>query len=240
MKSTTLIRFAGAAAAVLMFVGCGGSTPPPKAAPQPDDARPPSHAVVPEVSAEIGALSEDDVTRTFASCMGGLQQCLDAGAKRVEYLGGSVGFAIKVDQSGHLSDARIDQSTLGDHQTEQCMLDVLKAKSWPKPVGGKTGLASKSFDFDPPNDVRAPTDWSSDRIGDALSKLSSKISDCKKSSSGNFTATMYVDTSGKALSVGVAPPDTASEGAVDCLVEVLESAKYPSPGSWPAKVTFTL
>jgi hypothetical protein len=51
---------------------------------------------------------------------------------------------------------------------------------------------------------------------------------------------MYVGTDGHALSVGVTPPDSHGEAAVDCLVGVLKEAKYPSPGSWPAKVTFTL
>jgi hypothetical protein len=42
------------------------------------------------------------------------------------------------------------------------------------------------------------------------------------------------------LSVGVTPPDDQGESAVDCLVEVLKHAKFPSPGSWPAKVSFSL
>ncbi len=238
---TAGLRGSALALALALFaVGCGGSTPPPKTSDEPVEEPHADHGPVPQVSAEIGAMNEDDVTRTFQTCLGGLQKCLDAGAKRVEYLGGSVGFAIKVGQDGQLSDARLEQSTLGDHDTEQCMLDVLRSKTWPKPVGGKTGLASKSFDFDPPNDVRPPTDWSADRVGDTLSSVSSKLDDCKKSASGNFTATVYVDTHGNALSVGVAPPDQDGEAAVECLIGVLKDAKYPSPGSWPAKVTFTL
>jgi hypothetical protein len=38
----------------------------------------------------------------------------------------------------------------------------------------------------------------------------------------------------------MAPPDEQGEDAVDCIVDVLKQAKFPSPGSWPAKVTFTL
>jgi hypothetical protein len=51
---------------------------------------------------------------------------------------------------------------------------------------------------------------------------------------------MYVDTSGKVLAVGVTPPDESGEESVDCLVGVLKDAKMPSPGSWPAKVSFQL
>ncbi|MEB2311366.1 MAG: AgmX/PglI C-terminal domain-containing protein [Sorangiineae bacterium] len=230
----------GWAAALSLLAGCGNSTPPPKAATEdvaPQRAR---GGPVPEVSAEIGALDEDAVTRTFAASLGSLQRCLEAGARRVEYLGGSVGFALEIDQSGALADARVSESTLGSLETEQCMLDALRKQSWPKPVGGKKGLAGKSFDFEPPSDVRAPTEWSSDRVDDTLSKLSSKIASCKESAGGSFTATVYVDTSGKALSVGLAWSERGGEEAVECLAALLREATYPSPGSWPAKVSFSL
>lgn len=191
-------------------------------------------------NATIGALDEDQVTRTFRSCLSGFEQCLSAGANRVQYIGGSVDFAIKVDESGHLSDAHLRSSTLGDRETEQCMLGVLRSKTWPKPVGGKSGLAEKSFDFDPPDDGRPATDWTSDRVDKTLKKIASKVRKCKSDVNGDFSATVYVDTDGKALSVGMAPPNAQGESAISCLVGVLKSAKYPSPGSWPAKVSFTL
>ncbi len=223
-----------------LAVACGGDKPPPKApAPEHEQAEA-DHTQQAQVSAEIGALDEDAVTRTFASTLKGLQRCLDDGAGKVQYLGGSVSFSIKVDQEGHLSDARLDHSTLGDRDTEKCMLGVLRSKQWPKPVGGMHGLATKSFEFDPPNDVRPPTEWPSDRVEKTLDELASKISSCKGGSAGSFGATLYVGTDGHALSVGVTPPDARGESAVDCLVGVLKEAKYPSPGSWPAKVSFTL
>jgi hypothetical protein len=224
----------------VLAAACGGDKPPPKAPTPPPEQAEQHDGQQAQVSAEIGALDEDAVTRTFASSLKGLQRCLDDGAGKVQYLGGSVSFSIKVDQRGQLSDARLDHSTLGDYDTEKCMLDVLRSKQWPKPVGGVHGLASKSFEFDPPNDVRPPTEWTSDRIDKTLDELGSKISSCKGGASGSFSATMYVGTDGHALSVGVTPPDSHGEAAVDCLVGVLKEAKYPSPGSWPAKVTFTL
>ena len=55
-----------------------------------------------------------------------------------------------------------------------------------------------------------------------------------------MTATVYVDPDGGALTAGVASSDDSGEEAADCVVGVLKDAKYPSPGSWPAKVTFEL
>jgi hypothetical protein len=50
---------------------------------------------------------------------------------------------------------------------------------------------------------------------------------------------VYVQTNGTAISAGVATPDERGEaGAADCLVSVIKGMKFPSPGSWPAKVIF--
>lgn len=222
-------------------LACGGSEPAPKTAddqtePPPERSSGPSLAV----SGEIGALDEEKVTETFSDSIGELQGCLEQGARRVEFIGGSVSFYVKVDGSGRISHAHLEQSSLGDRETEKCMLDVLRKKSWPAPVGGESGYARKSFDFDPPNDVRAPTEWSPDQVSEALDAKSGDIAKCKNGSRGSFSATMYVSTGGDVLSVGITPPDEAGEASVDCLVDVVRGATFPKPGSWPAKVTFDL
>ena len=193
-----------------------------------------------EASGEVGALDEEKVTETFNDALSELQACLRKGAKRNEFVGGEIGFFLRIGGDGRVADAFAERSTIGDRQTEKCMLDKLKGREWPKPQGGEVGLARNSFDFDMPNDVRPPTPWDGDQIAEALDKLSSAISECKNGSSGTFTATLYVDTEGKALGVGVAPPDEGGEASCDCLADVLEKGEYPSPGSWPAKVTFSL
>jgi hypothetical protein len=228
----SLVLLAGLAA-------CGGNEPVAQA---PAPTTEPSDEEAPQmgVSAEIGGLSEDKVDKTFQKALPDFQRCLDDGAKRVEYLGGSVSFFVKIDAKGRVDHAHLEKSTIGDRDTEKCLLDSLRSKKWPKPIGGLHGLARKSFDFDPPNDVRAPTSWESDRASDAVSKLSKKIQGCKKGASGSFEATAYVGTEGNVLSASVTPPDEAGEQQVDCLVDALKSATLPSPGSWPAKVTFSL
>ncbi len=219
---------------------CGGSEPPPK---DPsvggEPKREPAGQTI-SATSEIGGMNEDDVDEVFKTSLKPLERCLDLGAKRVEFLGGSVAFLLKIDGSGKVSSAYLEHSTLGDRTTERCMLDALRAKSWPKPVGGEHGLARKSFTFDPPNDVRPPTDWDEHDAAPGLKKLTSGIADCKRGRSGPFEATLYVGTNGNVLSASVTPPDEDGDGAIDCLVGVLESASFPSPGSWPAKVTVQL
>jgi hypothetical protein len=193
-----------------------------------------------QASSEIGGLNEEEVEAAFSSSVSGLKRCLSRGAERVEFLGGSVSFFLKIDGGGKVHHAHLEHSTLGDRSTERCMLDALRAKSWPKPVGGDHGLARKSFSFDPPNDVREPTFWEERDAAPGLKKVTDDVSKCKDGRPGAYEATFYVGTDGKVLAAGVTPPNEDGDAAVDCLVSVLEAASFPSPGSWPAKVTLTL
>ena len=139
--------------------------------------------------------------------------------------------AVGFDVLGHSFQA------IGDRVTEKCMLDVLRAKSWPKPVGGEVGIAQGGIGFDMINDVREPTEWSSEDAAPGLDKLNGKLNACKNGK-GGFEVTLYVDTDGNVLSAGATPPDEEGEKSVDCIVDALKGATFPSPGSWPAKVTF--
>lgn len=191
------------------------------------------------ISSEIGGLNQEAVDRVFAKASNDLRRCLGDGAERVEFLGGDVEFIVKIGSDGRVSHAHLEVSTIGDRATEVCMLDALKRRSWPKPIGGETGIAQKPFSFDMINDVRPPTEWSPDSIEEALGEITPKLDDCR-SGKGSFTITMYVDTDGSVMSVGIAHAEDSGESAVDCILGVVKTVSYPSPGSWPAKVTFSL
>lgn len=228
--------------ALLGSFGCGGSEPAPKSAAVKDAAprqeRDHLHGI--RASSEIGGLNEDEVDAVFKASLSSLEKCLNRGAARVEFLSGSVSFYLKVDSEGRVDQAYLERSSLGDRETEKCMLSALKSRTWPKPVGGVHGLARKSFDFDSPNDVRPPTDWDAERAEKVLKKLEEKLSECRSDAPGSFEATAYVSTEGSVITLSVTPPNEAGEAAVDCLVETLREATFPSPGSWPAKITFSL
>jgi hypothetical protein len=227
-------------AVCLSVAACGGSeAPPPNTAedaerPQDDSPRRGGLAA----SAEVGALDQDAVTRTFEKAMGDLQACLKKGARRVELLGGEIAFYVEVDTGGHARHVHAERSTLGDRETERCMLDVLRSQPWPQPQGGEKGLARNSFDFDMPNDVRPPVDWDGSQVSEAIDGVREKLVSC--GTARGLVATVYVDTEGRALAAGVSGEDPSAEATADCVSDVLREAKYPSPGSWPAKVTFSL
>ncbi|MFO0672896.1 MAG: hypothetical protein U0235_25325 [Polyangiaceae bacterium] len=70
------------------------------------------------------------------------------------------------------------------------------SRKQPKPEGGEAEVR-KSFGFDAPGDVRAPTSWPSDKIVTALGKAEDDVKKCRRGVSGSFKVTAYVEPDGK-------------------------------------------
>jgi hypothetical protein len=228
--------------ASLLF-GCGGGTDAP---PQTENDANQNAEAAPRkksgfgVSQEMGELDEKKTTATFEHVSSDLQKCFAQGVGRLPYLSGEVRLVVRIAESGSAKYAFVKESTLGDRQTENCMLGVLKSASWPKPVGGE-GQAEKGLSFDPGGDERPPVAWTPDRLGGALGKAKGELASCRSSAgTGPMQATLYVGTDGKAQAVGVSGADEKAEKAVSCVKGALERITFPSPGSWPAKVTIPI
>ncbi len=228
-------RLLGLASLLPLVLACSKSAPP---AEEPryelDDEEESSGG--PEMMAEFGGLNEEKVARVFKNVQPALSDCLMKGYSRVEFLGGEVRFLVNVNLSGRAESAFIESSNLGDYETERCMLRELASQKWPKPVGGRIGPARNSIAFDPPSDVRAPVDWSTSDVRTALAQGSDDLRAC--GGNGPFVITAYVNTNGSVMSAGVAHSDPNGEAAAECLLNAVRSLRFPSPGSWPAKVTF--
>ncbi len=223
-----------------LLSACGGSEP----LPQTPTAGPTAVAPAPRhkrsgmsMTGQLGSLDQQKVDDTFTRLMTRFNGCLSQGASRVEFLGGHVKFFVRIALDGTTRWAYLSESTIGDRDTENCMLDAAKAAHWPPPVEGE-GQAEKAIDFDPSPDVRDAVPWGPDRIVRQLDAARPKLAQCTTGTHGRYKATAYVQTDGSVLAAGVAPPDERGEGSSDCLVEVIKGLKFPSPGSWPAKVTF--
>ncbi len=225
---------------LIATTSCGGSKPAaqtPDEAPEPRRSHSSENSV--QMSAEIGALPPEATAAAFEQSLDEIQSCFFQGSQRIEFLAGDITFKVIVGQGGRIEHVFAERSTLGDRQTETCMFQALKASSWPEPVGGPIGIAENSFEFEMSSDVRPPVVWDVGEISSVLDEHAEALAACR-SRGGRSTATVYVGTDGKALAAGVAAPDQDAESASQCLVAVLLDAQYPEPGSWPAKVSFTL
>ncbi|HEX9294909.1 MAG TPA: hypothetical protein VF881_03720 [Polyangiaceae bacterium] len=239
-RCARLARFTFLAAS-FWLAGCGGSEPTP-AAPAPTAEAPAQTAHRPKqrlaLSGQLGSLDQRKVDETFARLMPRFGDCLSQGSSRVEFISGHVKFFVRIGVDGTARWAYLPECTIGDRDTERCMLNVVKSARWPVPLEGE-GQAQKAFDFDPAPDVRDAVPWGADRVAKTLASARAKLTQCAQGVPGRYKATVYVHTNGTAMAAGVAPPDERGEGApVDCMVDVIRTLKFPSPGSWPAKVMF--
>lgn len=223
---------------LILLAGCG-SSPPPKVEEPVKEERSQSSGPKLQMSQELGSIDERKVEQTFASLVSGtLENCHKQGRDRVEYLTGDVKVFLRIDGNGRVKYGFFEDSTLGDRETESCMLDALRAVSWPKPVGGEQGIAKRQIHFDPGGDERPPVAWSAGQLGAPWKKAKPAVSECmKKAGTGPIKATLYVDTDGKPQAVGASVSDEKGEAALACVVEVLRSTTFPSPGSYASKVS---
>ncbi len=226
------------------LAGCAGDPAPPAESPKgaepSNDEGSGRHKAGPSVESEVGAMDALKTKEVFAGAAGKLGACHTKGTKRVPYLAGFAHFEVRVAKDGSVRWAYVKDSSLGDRETESCMLSVLKGLSWPKPEGGE-GRAENRFDFDASDEERPPVAWSTENLGAAQGKAKEALSACKKSAgTKGLKVTFYVDDHGKAEAVGVSSRDEKGEAAVGCVVDAIKGLKFPSPGSYAAKVSLSV
>jgi hypothetical protein len=225
----------------LLLSACGGATPPPQE-PQQEAVHEDRKPVKPglQVASELGTVDPAVVKRAFAAHNAEFERCQAKGVERLEVMNGGVKFFLRIGRDGSARYAYIADGDLGDRDTEKCLLDIVMGASWPKPDGGGEAEATYSMDL-PLMGGRPPNDWNADKIAAALGKHGNAVDKCKEGVSGTFRVTMYVGEGGKVLSVGVAVPSKDGEEKSECIVKAMKGMHgLPTPGSWPAKVTFVL
>jgi hypothetical protein len=228
--------------ASLSLLGCGGSKPPPK--PQVEQAASPKtdeNSAV-NVSSEVGGLNEEATGKVFERAEPGFERCFKTRAKSVEFLSGTVRFFVVIGLDKKAKSVTIEASDLGDRDAEKCMQGVLFSMNWPKPVGGRTAHAhytAAAFEpLDP--DVREAVSVAPDQVDKVRKRLKKKAGECRIGSPSPYQVTAYIDTSGKVITASVTSTDPAGELGIDCLVELVKTAEFPSPGSYAGKVIFNL
>ncbi len=192
-------------------------------------------------SAEIGGLDEREAEESFRASLDGMQACVQTGVERLEFMGGSIEFAVKVDANRQAASVWAAESSLGERSTEKCMFEALRSVTWPAPRGGPFGIARNSFEFEPRKGAPTPAVWDAGRVAGAVGDLQPTLSECGGASSlGALLITLYIGEDGKALAGGAASTEPIDEGEVDCVVSALLGARYPRPERTPTKVRFRL
>jgi hypothetical protein len=232
---------------VLAVGACGGSKPPPETPVEENNHPPPRHGGGgghkrgPSVSQELGEIDPQEANRAFQRIQGKLMACQKEGMAKVEPLAGDIKVFVRIGADGHARYAYFEETTLGDVETEKCMLEAILHAPWPQPRGGEAETRT-SFGFES-GDARAPSPWGAEKVQSALTKSDADLKKCTSGLTGTVKVTAYVEPDGKegkVLAVGVATPNKEAAAKVDCIVDAVKAMKLPSPGSYLAKVTFQL
>jgi hypothetical protein len=284
-----MIRSLIGTALVVSLVACGGD--PPAKNPNDQLDAPPTveqggghkggGAGGPQVGQELGSMDQRAVEKMFNNLLNGpLEKCHQAGRGRIDYLSGDVKLFTRVSAEGTVKYGYFEDSTIGDRDTEKCVLDALKNAAWPKPIGGE-GEVRNAMSWTPGSE-RQPSPWAAEKVTGALDNAANKaikaqVETCKAGTSG-FKVTAYVEPGelepaaaaepepkggkkppgkpdpkkkgkpaepeaehgGKFKAIGMAAPNKDAAEKIDCLVDALKQLPLPSPGSYAAKVSFTL
>jgi hypothetical protein len=186
------------------------------------------------MESEIGGLNEEAMDRAFASLE--VQRCLTEGSSRLSAIGGEFKLKLRINREGGARWAYVSESTLGDRATEKCLLDLVRGRSWPKPLGGE-GLAEKAFAIDAPT---APVLLEEKRMLPDVTRARAAASRCRHGVKGSFFATVHVRPDGRVSAAGVAPPSERGEDVADCVVDALLKLRFRSSAPRAAKVSFEI
>ncbi len=222
---------------IALSAACGSDPKPPPPPPPPSTAAAPAESAAPPPSAEaeIGGLNEEAMNRAFSSLEEAVQECIASGITRVKTLGGSATIKLRIKRDGTPRWAYMKTTSLGDRETEKCLLAAVRAKTWPEPLGGE-GIAEKSFELEAQS---PPIALDEKRSKLTLAQIRKDHWKCRKSVRGTFTATVYVRTNGHVISAGITPPSEKGEDAADCMAEMIKKMKFV-PGRKTGKLSFTM
>jgi hypothetical protein len=230
----------------LACTACAGK--PPVVEPDPGsggghEEAAPNLAAQPMIESEVGTLDKGAIKEAFAAAEPEVEKCVQQGRReRQALLGGAIDLFLRIGTDGEVRWAYLSSSTLGDHLSEKCIVDAMRARSWPKPYGGKEGQTTQQLELGEP-DARPPVPWTEADLGAGYRRVASSLHECKRrAGTGSLQVTFYVEPSadgreGRAKNAGVAVSDEKGAAAIDCAVKTVLKARYPSPGSYTAKAT---
>lgn len=193
------------------------------------------------IEGQLGTLRQSAVSATLNAALNRIQRCYTTRLEEHPYLSGAVQYKIRIGTDGFVRWVLPTQSTLGDRATEQCMVEILRGLRFPEPCGGEAET-TWGPSFEGGEDVRPAVAWETSRIQQQLTRRRAQLMQCLGAATGaSAQVTLYVGQGGRVITAGAAVSTHEADSALACLVhEVSAWRGLPDPGSYPAKVSFTV
>lgn len=188
-----------------------------------------------QITGLMGTISRDEVEGALSPRMDRFQRCILQRLRTVEFLAGDIRMGFRVHEDGTVAWAYVQESTLGDREAEQCILEQARSARFPRPHGGEAEF-SWGFGFDGDEDVRPPASWEGSALDDLLDEIPDLARECE--ATGTHHITVYIARGGRVLSAGGSAPSAEADASLDCILRTVREWEMPDPGSYAAKVTF--
>ncbi len=183
-----------------------------------------------------GTLSQSEIQGALEPRMMKFSRCVQQRASSVEWLSGKVELTFHIALDGSVASVFPSASSMGDRETERCLLEVAKNVRFPAPHGGE---ADFSWPLEVPldSDVREPVVWDPAQFNEVLlANAETALTTCI----GSFAITAYIDPDGHVVAAGASTPNLNDAEKLDCISAAIKAWTFPSPGSYAAKVSFNL
>ena len=239
------MRYALFGAAFVCLVGCGAAPVVPSAPEELDttvteqEAAPAEAPPQVEIEGIMGTISADDVRRGLEPRMRRFGMCFSRRYDELEVLAGELVMGFRVDREGRVLWVRPVRSTVGDRQTESCLMDVARGARFRPPRGGEAEF-TYPLAMDLTDGVRAPLAWGPERMQASIARFGEELlQECRPAGhSGGYSITAYVERPGRILAVGATTDAEPLVETLDCVVEHVRGWETATPGSYPARVSF--
>jgi len=240
MSMRTISKFGctGLAFAWLLTAGCGGGE---EETTETTETTTGEEAPVVErddgvaIEGLMGTIDAEEVRMTIEPKLTRFMRCFSRRWDEIEILGGHIHMSFRVDVQGNVLWVYPNESSIGDRETERCLLETAAAIHFPRPRGGEAEFGYP-LDLDPPDDVRPPVAWAESSVTDVVERNRDSLAAC----GSGFTVTMYVGPGGEVMAAGAAAADLDQAENLDCVTDAVSQWEMPDPGSYPAKVSFSI
>ncbi len=225
-----------------MLAACGGAPvaveAPAPVAPAPTEAPRAERRDGVAISGLMGTISAESVRDTLQLRQDRFLRCFTQRLDDVPMLGGTIELAFRVRVDGTVLWVYPRRSTVGDRDTERCVLDVASTARFRRPSGGEAEFRWP-FEVGLADDVRPPLSWGPERVASPLAGARDLATRCRApGAASTFAITAYVGQGGQVLAAGGASSDAVGLAAVDCVLASVRAWALPDPGPHPAKLTF--
>jgi hypothetical protein len=184
-----------------------------------------------------GTLSQEEVQGSLEPRMPKFARCVQKRSDQVEWLSGHVSLEFHVKLDGSVASVYPRETSMGDRATERCIEEVARGTRFPAPHGGEADFAW-SLDVPLDSSIREPVALGTSDVSEVLTASTPLVQNA--CGGGSYAVTAYVDPEGKVVAAGASAADEASAAKLDCVAETVQSFVFASPGSYAAKVTFSI